>query len=202
MANFTPRTNSPVGTYNPFWQTNLYGASWENNWNTCIYGSPTQIGANVLCNCTGYAQGRSAEIWSEITGHTPAETYSHPFDMLNNDAGEWWQRAEAYGFETGYEPKLGAILVTSTHVAIIEEKVDDYTYNVSESGYDTLPPFSYSPSLVYQNGEWRSLYTGQSIVKFIYNPYVTDEPTPPPKKKKNFMIYLPNRNNRNLKRLY
>ena len=169
MANFTPRTNSPVGTYNPFWQTNLYGASGDNNGNTCMYGSPTQIGANVLCNCTGYAQGRSAEIWSEITGHTPAETYSHPFDMLNNDAGEWWQRAEAYGFETGYEPKLGAILVTSTHVAIIEEKVDDYTYNVSESGYDTLPPFSYSPSLVYQNGEWRSLYTGQSIFKFIYN---------------------------------
>lgn len=201
MANFTPRTTSPVGTYNPFWQTNYYGASWENNWNTCIYGNPTQVGANVLSNCTGYAQGRSAEIWSEITGHTPAETNSHPFDMLNNDAGDWWSRAEQYGFETGYTPKLGAILVTSTHVAVIEEKVDDYTYNVSESGWETLPAFSYSPSLVYQNGSWKSLYVNQNVVKFIYNPYVTDSPTPP-KKKKNFMIYLPNRNNRNLKRLY
>lgn len=201
MANFTHRTVSPVGTYNPFWQTNLYGASWENNWNTCIYGSPVQIGANVLCNCTGYAQGRSAEIWSQITGHTPAETSSHPFDMLNGEAGTWYIRAEAYGFEIGDIPKVGAILETATHVAVIEEKVDDYTYNVSESGYDTLPPFSYSPSLVYQNGQWRSLYTNQPIIKFIYNPYVTDTPTPP-KKKKNFMIYLPNRNNRNLKRLY
>ena len=197
MPSYVPRTTSPVGSYNPCWQTNLYGASWNDNWNTCIYGSPAQVGANVLCNCTGYAQGRSVEIWIHFTGHTPQETFSHPFDMLNGDAGGWAARAALYGFEIGYEPKPGAILETDTHVAIVEEKVNDDLWYVSESGYDTLPPFSYSTSLYRQNGVWRSYYTGQVVNQFIYNPYVPDSPgpTPPPRGKMPFIYYLKNWNN-------
>ena len=204
MANFTPRTLSPVGSYNPCWMTNLYGASWYDHWNTCIYGSPQQIGADVLSNCTGYAQGRSCEIWMECTGNNPTQTNSHPFDMFNMDAGEWIDYAPLYGFETGSQPKLGAILVTATHVAIVEEKVNDDLYYVSESGYDTLPPFSYSTSLYRSGGVWGSYYTGQPIVGFIYNPYVDDTPpTPPiPSGGSGILspIYLRNRNNFNLNR--
>ena len=197
MPSYQPRTTSPVNSYNPCWMTNLYGASWTGAWNTCIYGSPTQIGADVLSNCTGYAQGRSIEIWMHFTGESPLDTYSHPFDMLNGEAGEWADRAVLYGFEIGYEPKPGAILETATHVAIVEEKVNDDLWYVSESGWDTLPPFSYSTSLYRENGVWKSYYTGQVVNHFIYNPFVPDGPTPPPpgSRKGKWLFYLKNWNN-------
>ena len=199
---YTPRTTSPVNSYNPCWMTNLYGASWVDHWNTCIYGSPTQIGADVLCNCTGYAQGRSCEIYVNATGENPADTLSHPFDRFNMDAGEWLDYAPLFGFSTGNEPRIGAILVTDTHVAIVEEKVNDNLWYVSESGYDTLPPFSYSTSLYRSGGIWRSYYTNQIINGFIYNPYATDTPTPTPSKKTILnQIYLRNRNNYNMPRM-
>lgn len=177
MPNYQPRTNSPVGSFNPCWMTNLYGASWYDHWNTCIKGSPEQVGADVLSNCTGYAQGRSCELWMYYTGHNPTQTNSHPFDMFNMDAGDWLYYAGLYGFETGTSPRLGAILVTPSHVAIVEEKVDDDTYFVSESGWNTLPAFSYSTSLVKVNGVWKSLYaTDPDVTGFIYNPYVQEGP--------------------------
>ena len=179
MPSYQPRTLSPVGTFNPLWMTNLYGASWYDHWNTCIKGSPEQIGADVLSNCTGYAQGRSCELWMYYTGDNPTQTNSHPFDRFNMDAGDWLYYAGVYGFETGTEPRLGAILVTPSHVAIVEEKVDDDTYYVSESGWNTLPAFSYSTSLVRINGVWKSLYATDPVVTgFIYNPYVQDGPVP------------------------
>lgn len=194
MASYVPRTVSPVGSYNPCFMTNLYGASWDEAWNTCIYGRPEQVGANVLSNCTGYAQGRSIELWQHYTGENPIATQSHPFDMLNGEAGQWIARASAYGFTIGTEPKLGAILETATHVAIVEEKVNDDLWYVSESGYDTLPPFSYSTSLYRENGVWKEAYVGGAVVNgFIYNPYVTDGPVP--RRKMPFIYYLKNWNN-------
>lgn len=189
---YVPRSTSPVGSYNPCWMTNLYGASWNDHWNTCIYGSPTQIGADVLSNCTGYAQGRSCELWTIYTHNLPSDHNTHPFDQFNMDAGEWLTYAPSFGFQTGTQPKLGAILCTDTHVAIVEAKVNDDLYYVSESGYDTLPPFSYSTSLYRDNGVWKSYYTNQVVNGFIYNPYVTDHPVI--KTGKKFYV-LRNRNN-------
>ena len=61
MPSYSMPTN-PVGSYNPCFMTNLYGASWSIAWNSAIYGSPIQTGADVLCNCVGYSQGRMLQI--------------------------------------------------------------------------------------------------------------------------------------------
>ena len=180
MPNFSPPTN-PVGTYNPCWMTNLYGASWDDAWNTSIYGSPTQPGANVLSNCVGWCQGRMLEIYMEITGYDPRQTQTHPFIMFNVDAGQWDEVARANGFEVVTEPREGSVLVTADHVAVVEA-YDQITgrYWVSDSGYGA-DAFLYQYSL-YQDeqGRWCSSYSSPSKVidGFILIPGVTPGPGP------------------------
>ena len=181
MANFTPRTTSPVGTYNPFWQTNLYGASWDNAWNTSIYGYPTQTGADVLSNCVGYTQGRMLRIWMEDYNPTydPSQTHTHPFVAYNAEADDRWLTiAASLGHTIVQEPREGSVLVTMSHVAVIE-KYKDGEWWVSDSGYGNVNPWSYSPSIYKSGGKWYAMNASEHEIKgFILIPDVTPGPGP------------------------
>ena len=155
----------PVGTYDPCFMTNLYGAPWSVNWNTCIYGSPAQIGADVLCNCTGYSQGRALKIYMEThPGYNPADLGTHLFASFNVDAGEWLDVAQAEGFQILDHPEEATILVTSSHVANVERYDEGDGWLISESGYDTLPPFNLHYSLYESGGQWYSSYASDPLV--------------------------------------
>ena len=173
---WTEPTN-PVGTYDPAYMTNLYGASWTTAWNTCIYGSPMQTGADVLSNCTGYAQGRMLRIW--LLNHpefNPSTQRTHPFTIFNRDAGEWKSIAENNGFTVLSEPRAGTVLVTGSHVAVVE-KEENGSWLVSESGYGTLPPFSYNTTLYKSGSNWYSSYASSPLViGFIVIPDFSPEP--------------------------
>lgn len=202
---YVPRTTSPAGSNDPCWMSNLYGANWNVAWNTSIYGSPTISGADVLANCVGYAQGRSIELWMIYTGKDPVtEGNTHPFIMFNANAGDWVQIALANGFTVDQEPRLGSILVTPDHVAICEEKLNDDLWNVSESGYGTMPEFFYQSSLYRSGGVWYESFSSPSknVIGFIRNPYVTDGPVPPAPSKKSKIIYNRNLNNYRFRMLY
>lgn len=204
MPNYSPPTN-PVGTYNPCYMTNLYGAPWSEAWNTSIYGSPTQAGANVLSNCVGWCQGRMLAVYREITGYNPTQTQTHPFIMFNVDAGNWDSVARANGFEVVNEPRAGSVLVTNSHVAFVEDFIAGEWW-VSESGYGNPDPWHYWPgTLVYRNNRWESTFSYDGdvpdpVIKgFILVPGVTPGPGPgpgpTPRRKSKFIYYLKNWNN-------
>lgn len=164
MPNYSMPTD-PVGSFNPCWMTNLYGASWTNNWNTCIYGSPMQYGANVLCNCTGYSQGRMLQIYMELNpGYNPAALGTQLFGVFNGDAGTWLTIAANNGFQILSEPEEGTVLVTGSHVANVERYDEGDGWLISESGYDTLPPFVLHYSLYKSGGHWYSSYASDHLV--------------------------------------
>ena len=179
MPNYSMPVN-PVGTYNPCWMTNLYGASWNDNWNTSIYGSPAQVGANVLCNCVGYAQGRMLQIYMELNpGYNPAALQDHLFSMFNADAGDWLTIALNYGFTILTQPAEGIVLVTPSHCAVVERFDPDDGWLISESGYDTLPPFNLHYSLYQSGGQWYSSYASDPLVLgFIQIPGAGPGPGP------------------------
>lgn len=204
MPNFSP-PHDPTGLNEPSFMTNLYGASWSVAWNTCIYGSPVAAGANVLSNCVGYAQGRMLDIYREITGYNPAQTQTHPFITLNGEpvsgSDGWIPRAQALGLTVQAEPRAGSVLVTGSHVAIVET-YDETTglWWISESGYETLPPYFYQQSIYKQGGTWYSSFaTDHVIIGFILIPEVTPGPGPgpgpTPTRKSKMIYYLKNWNN-------
>ena len=205
MPNY-PRAHNPTGTYNPCWMSNggpnAGGTVTATTWNTCIFGSPTQAGANVLANCTGWSQGRALEIYNYIHDYNPAETLTHPFETLNAMPYDWLTRAAAAGLTVVHEPREGSILVTNDHVAVVEEfDESDGLYWVSDSGYGSAV-FLYQKSL-YQDeqGRWCSSYSSPSkiIDGFILIPGVTPGPGPgpgpTPRRKSKFIYYLKNWNN-------
>lgn len=64
---------------------------------------------------------------------------------INGNARQWLENAPKYGYETGIEPRVGSVVVTSEssagtntgHVAYIEDVRDGYIY-VVESNYVRL----------------------------------------------------------------
>lgn len=172
---------SPVGTYDPAYMTNLYGASWSGAWNTCIYGSPTATGADVLSNCVGYAQGRMLRIWMEDYNPTynPSQTHTHPFIGFNIEADYGWiTLAQSMGYTISSEPREGSILVTPSHVAVVE-KYKDGEWWVSESGYGSLPPWVYHTSIYKSGNTWYSSYASSPMIYgFILIPDITPGPGP------------------------
>ena len=91
-------------------------------------GEP-EDGSYVIGNCTWYAWGRIAEIMGQDPGIGPWD----PRGMHSD--------AVALGYETGTEPREGALVVGNAyygnpHVAVVEEIVDGVPY-VSQSAYRT-----------------------------------------------------------------
>ena len=187
---YTERGQSPEGEFNHCYMTNLYGAPWDTAWNTCIYGSPSLEGANVLSNCTGYAQGRALEIYNEVTGTEPQGT--HPFVALNGDAGTCYATAQAVGLELSTTPTNGAIMVWTEageagHVAVVERVIDENTVIATESawgGFSVAHPDPYwmRHNRYRGNGDWSGdafTMEGYQFLGFIVNPADPDTPYPP-----------------------
>ena len=179
MPNYSMPTN-PVGTYNPCWMTNLYGASWSSAWNTSIYGSPQQTGADVLCNCVGYSQGRMLQIYMELNpAYDPTLLGTQLFGVFNGDAGDWLTIAYNNGFQVLTQPEEGTVLVTSSHVANVERYDPGDGWLISESGYNTLPAWNLHYSLYESGGNWYSSYASDPLVLgFIKVPGTTPGPVP------------------------
>lgn len=194
---FTERTSSPAGTYNPCYMTNLYGASWNDAWNTCIYGRwastlQPSAGANVIPNCTGYAQGRALEIYNECLNYNPSLTQTHPFVALNGDAGTWYNTAQSVGLPTNPTvPAPGAIMVWGDtngagHVEVIEKVNDNDTVITTGSAWDgwAFGADWCSMTRVRGDGNWLNgtmwgMPSNYYFIGFILNPADPDQPIPP-----------------------
>ena len=91
-----------------------------------------KTGGYVWGNCTWWAYSRASEVRGEML--TPE---------LRGNAGSWYENNKKGKFYPyGQEPKVGAIVVYSSHVAFVEKIVDGQIY-VSESGWQTK---TYGPS--------------------------------------------------------
>lgn len=162
MPNYSMPTN-PVGTYNPCWM-HYDGYNWGTAWNTAIKGSPEQTGADVLSNCVGYCEGEMLRIYMEITGYDPDNTGTHPFVNFGYyNAGEWYDKATEWGYELLDHPEEGCILVTDSHVAVIERD-DPSGWLIAESGYGDPTPWYLQYSLYEYGGTWYSSYASDPTV--------------------------------------
>ena len=176
-----PLPTSPVGTYNKLWM-HYDGNNWATAWNSCIKGRPEQTGADVLCNCTGWCEGRMLELYMLYNpSYDPGTLGTHMFMEFgyHNAGQEWLDVAQSKGWDIIHQPEAGAVLVTGSHVAVIEDYDPAYGWLISESGYDTLPPFNLHYSLYESGGAWYSSYaTDPAVIDFFRIPTITPGPLP------------------------
>lgn len=154
--------------------------------NGAVAGSPTISGANVLCNCVGYANGRFNEIINDpdLKGVVKAFKY-----QLTCNAENFIESAKRQGLKISSTPVVGGVMVWQKgntlgggdgagHVAVCERVYDDGTILTSESGWA-----SWAFKTVRRdntNGRWGQNY----LYKFrgcIINPAVKNVITPSPK---------------------
>lgn len=141
-------------------------------YNGAVAGKPTISGANVLCNCVGYANGR----FNEIGDHGRCK-----YQLVCN-AENFIESAKRQGLKISSTPVQGGIMVWQKgrtlggwdgagHVAVVEEVYSDGTILTSESGWNAWAFKTVRRSN--SNGRW-----GQaSAYKFrgcIINPAVKD----------------------------
>lgn len=141
-------------------------------YNGAVAGRPAISGANVLCNCVGYANGRFNEIVD----------YGRCKYQLVCNAENFIEAAKRQGLKISSVPVQGGIMVWQKgntlgggdgagHVAVVEEVYDDGTILTSESGWNAWAFKTIRRSN--SNGRW-----GQnSYYKFrgcIINPAVKD----------------------------
>ena len=112
--------------------------------NGAVAGQPTIKGANVLCNCVGYANGRFNEIIGDpnLIGTVKAFGY-----QLVCNAEDFIESARRQGLTISPTPIEGGIMVWAKgrpgrgsdgagHVAVVEEVYADGTILTSESGWN------------------------------------------------------------------
>ena len=106
-------------------------------YNGAVAGLPTIAGANVLCNCVGYANGRFNEIGA----------YGKCKYQLVCNAENFIEAAKRMGLKISSTPIQGGIMVWQKgstlsdndgagHVAVVEEVYEDGSIRTSESGWD------------------------------------------------------------------
>lgn len=154
--------------------------------NGAVSGKPVISGANVLCNCVGYANGRFNESINDpdLKGTVKAFKY-----QLVCNAENFIESAKKQGLKISDTPIEGGVMVWQKgtlknadgagHVAFVEEVRDDGTIITSESGWNAWAFKRVERSN--ENGRW-----GQnSAYKFrgcIINPSIADPkvvPAPP-----------------------
>lgn len=142
-------------------------------YNGAIAGKPTIKGANVLCNCVGYANGR----FNEIIGEDKCK-----YQLICN-AENFIERAKALGLKVSDVPVLGGIMVWQKgktlkgydgagHVAIVEAVNSENEIITSESGYG-----NFAFKLVTRrntNGRW-GIGKGYRFRGCIINPSVNSK---------------------------
>ena len=159
---FVPRLTDTGILNNPKWYA-------QNPFYQSGYGMP---------NCTCYAWGR---FWKE-SNDDPNAMDNKPTQLPTGDGGVWWERAVQSGYyETGQIPKLGSVICFydnnggAGHVAIVEE-INESTGEITCSNSAWQSTFFWLSYITPVNGRYNwSHYTFQG---FIYNPFVTPEPTP------------------------
>lgn len=153
--------------------------------NGAVAGKPTIAGANVLCNCVGYANGRFNEIINDpnLTGTAIKFKY-----QLVCNAENFIESAKKQGLKISSVPVLGGIMVWQKgntlgggdgagHVAVVEEIFSDGTIMTSESGWNAWAFKTVKRSNA--NGRW-SQASGYKFRGCIINPAVKNETTPAP----------------------
>ena len=124
------RTEQPYN--NPYYIRKASGG-----YNGAVKGKPTIKGADVLCNCVGYANGRFAEI--QDPGYIKHQ--------LVCNAENFIERAKSFGLEISAVPVLGGIMVWQRgatlsdsdgagHVAVVEKVISADQIITSESGWN------------------------------------------------------------------
>lgn len=107
-------------------------------------------------NCVAYVYGRVYE----ITGEKPLIT--------KGNASDWWfiNKRNNY-YETGFEPKLGAVACWSNHVAVVEDIAPNGAVTLSESHWGGR----YFNTVVYSD---LTQHYGQTFYGYLYT-YQSDE---------------------------
>lgn len=168
---YTPRLTRPTKG-NKYYIRKVNGG-----YSNACQGYPVDPQCDVLANCVGYAYGRFNEI-----GKYGYCKYLAPVNA---------ERFMEYkgSCKTGSTPKLGAVMVWQAgptkngsdgagHVAIVEKIISPTEVVTSESGYGAKNPF-WTQTRKKGSGNWGE-GSNYKFLGFIYNPAVTDEPTPTP----------------------
>lgn len=111
--------------------------------NGAVAGSPTISGADVLCNCVGYANGRFNEIINDPDLKGVVKAF--PYQLVCN-AENFIESARRQGLKVNPTPIEGGIMVWQKgstldgydgagHVAVVEEVYEDGSILTSESGW-------------------------------------------------------------------
>lgn len=151
--------------------------------NGAVLGKPTIPGANCLCNCVGFANGRFNQIINDPELKGINKTFKY---QLVCNAENFVESAKKQGLKISSKPTLGGIMVWQKgntlgggdgagHVAVVEEIYSDGSILTSESGWNAWAFKNIKRTNA--NGRW-----GQgSAYKFrgcIVNPAVTSTVTP------------------------
>ena len=156
-------------------------------YNGAVEGSPTVKGADVLCNCVGYANGRFNE---SITDPNLKGIYLKFKYQLVCNAENFIESAKRQGLKISKVPTLGGIMVWQKgntldgwdgagHVAFVEQINDNGSIVTSESGWAA---FAFKRiSRTNSNGRW-GMAAGYKFRGCIINPSIgaVTKPTPNP----------------------
>lgn len=165
---------------NPYYNNSASGIN--PHYSTCITGSPTVAGLNVLCNCVGLANGAFNETYVRNTpGASEGEHYA-----FNSNANRFIELARNFGIETlnaNDSPPLGGMVVwggTANHVAYISQVIDNNTIVIHQSGWDT-PSWEWDIRTVTRNQNGTNMwgYRG-TCLGFVVNPAVGGYNPPEP----------------------
>lgn len=129
-------TKQPTGKY--------YTRIVNGGLNGAVLGKPTIAGANVICNCVGFANGRFNQIINDPDLKGINKTFKY---QLVCNAENFIESAKKQGLKISSTPILGGIMVWQKgktlgggdgagHVAVVEEVYDDGSIMTSESGWD------------------------------------------------------------------
>ena len=148
-------------------------------YNGAVAGKPTIAGANVLCNCVGYSNGR----FNEICNDPDLKGVYLPFKyQLVCNAENFIESAKKQGLKINSTPIQGGIMVWQKgkslsggdgagHVAVVEEVYADGSILTSESGWNA---WAFKTVRRYNtNGRWGQA-SGYKFRGCIINPTVKD----------------------------
>lgn len=154
-------------------------------YNGAVQGSPKIKGADVLCNCVGYANGRFNEIILDPNIKGLALKFRY---QLVCNAENFIESARRQGLKVSKKPVLGGIMVWmkgstlnsydgAGHVAVVEQINKDGSIITSESGWA-----SYAFKRIKRmnsNGRW-GMSSGYTFRGCIINPSIGEVSAPAP----------------------
>lgn len=155
-------------------------------YNGAVPGNPTVSGADVLCNCVGYANGR----FNEIINDSELKGIAKPFKyQLVCNAENFIESAKNQGLKISSKPVQGGIMVWQKgatlngydgagHVEVVEEVYSDGSILCSSSGWSGWAFRTMRRTNA--NGRWGQA-SGYKFRGCIINPAVNGKvvPTPP-----------------------